>query len=177
MLWHIPQSWKSLRNSACRTLLLSFLIRTKLPAREFMQPTHKKTQAGAPDKRLSKLLPLTGRQKVRPRGEGEDMRLFGPTGRKTGEKNWNRKNSALLFSLRRDNKQSDSTAYGGVQAGRCSKRPLHSLPYGVTNCCFFTATGRYTKRDVGKGENTNSELGQKFDCFDVAFCGSLPNRA
>lgn len=66
---------------------------------------------------------------------------------------------ASLFPLMRDNKQSNSTAYGGVQAGSCSKRPLHSLPYGVTNCCFFPLRqGGTPKEKLKKGRGTKKKL-------------------
>lgn len=113
--------------------------------------------------RLNKLLQLRGKQTVKPRDVGGNV--CHPTGRKQ-VRNQNRKNSASLFSLMRDNKQSNSTTYGGVQAGRCSKQPCHSLPYGVTNCCFSAVTERYTKGDGWKEQNREPEMGQKFDGTD-----------
>lgn len=69
------------------------------------------------------------------------------------------KSIASLFPLMRDNKESNSTAYGGVQAGSCSKRPLHSLPYGVTNCwVFFPLRQGGTPKEKlkeGRGEEKN----------------------
>lgn len=163
-------SYKATDNCETRCAAVCFSI-IKIACTGWQAAYTGKTQAGAPNKmRLSKLLHLISKQTVKPRGVGENVCLCRPTRRKQ-VRNWNRKNSASLFSLMRDSKQSNSTAYGGVQAGRCSKRPCHSLPYGVTNCCFFTVTGRYTKRDGWKEKSTDPELGQKFYCFDVAFCG------
>lgn len=61
--------------------------------------------------RFSKLVHLMGRQTAAPRGVGMDVRLFRPRQRKQ-VRNCNSKNSASLFSLMRDNKQANSTAYG-----------------------------------------------------------------
>lgn len=131
--------------------------------------THMHSGRSSPQKaRLNKLLQLRGKQTVKPRDVGENV--YHPTGRKQ-VRNQNRKNSASLFSLMRDNKQSNSTTYGGVQAGRCSKWPCHSLPYGVTNCCFSAVTERYTKGDGWREKNTEPERGQKFDGTDDKFCG------
>lgn len=86
---------------------------------------------------------------------------------------WNGKKQSIAFlPLMRDNKQSNSTAYGGVQAGRCSKRPLRSLPYGVTNCCFFGGFFLRCDREVhqkrswkGGGEKKKTDLGRKWELF------------
>lgn len=122
--------------------------------------------------RFSKLAHLMGRQTAAPRGVGMDVRLFRPR-RWKQVRNCYSKNSASLFSLMRDNKQANSTAYGWVQAGRCSKRPCRSLPYGVTNCDVFFFSfcmrQRGAPKELVKGRKTQAQnWGKSFDCFDVA---------
>lgn len=64
----------------------------------------------------------------------------------------------------RDNKCLSSTAYGRVQAGRRSKQPRRSPPYGVTNCCFSLPHRSQEEVQKRKEETKNStpKLGQKF---------------
>lgn len=65
----------------------------------------------------------------------------------------------------RDNKRANSTTYGGVQAGRCSKQPRRSLPYGVTNCCFFHCDREVHQKRWLKGEKYRSKTGTKVWLF------------
>jgi hypothetical protein len=64
----------------------------------------------------------------------------------------------------RDNKCLNSTAYGRVQAGRRSKQPRRSPPYGVTNCCFSLSHRLQEEVQKRKEEPKNStlKLGQNF---------------
>lgn len=98
-----------------------------------------------PSQTRQNLLSMTGRQeagektikKKKRKKETSREVWVGTRASETGERLKWQEAEHRFPPLMRDNKQSNSTAYGGVQAGRCSKRPLRSLPYGVTNCCFF----------------------------------------
>lgn len=120
-----------------------------------------KTPAGVPTtQRPENFYTWKAIRQQKPSGVGENVRLCQSMWRKQ-VRNWNRKNGALLFSLMSDNKQSSSTAYGGVQAGRCSKQPRHSLPYGVTNCCFFLLQQRGTQKGSVERRKTEIQNGGK----------------
>lgn len=88
---------------------------------------------------------------------------------KTGkmQKHLKKKHTALLFSLMRDNKYTNSTAYGGVQAGRCSKQPL--FYHHMVSLIGVLSQRGAPKETVKQRKNAASKTGAiTFDCFNIA---------